>query len=299
MGTFVGVARYAAAGTVGVAAGGTLGIVGWGGAQVIKPCLTSPMMGCTHLQATATSLFSLSIAVVAGASQFVQSGNASIEVAMALAVPSMLGARFGSQLAGRMSADALALVFNGGSVLLLPTHYLIQHSRRNRQLQQEQVLQTSVSGTSVSLKRDDEAELLLAAEKMREPVSLAKHASFGFCMGVLSALMGVGGLPVAMSYLTVASPLPHHLIQGTAMCAVAPSVLVSSITHIQSGATPLGVAVAVTAGSVTGAALGARLALSLPEQTLRELFMASLVLLGGRSFVAAVRNTANIVRRWH
>jgi uncharacterized membrane protein YfcA len=66
--------RYCAAGAVGLAAGGTLGLVGWGGAQVIKPCLTSPLLGlgCTPLQATATSLFSLSVAVVAGGASFVQ-----------------------------------------------------------------------------------------------------------------------------------------------------------------------------------------------------------------------------------
>ena len=38
-------------------------------AQVIKPSLTSPaLLGCSPLQATATSLFSLSVAVVAGSS---------------------------------------------------------------------------------------------------------------------------------------------------------------------------------------------------------------------------------------
>ena len=36
-------------------------------------------------------------------------------------------------------------------------------------------------------------------------------------MGILSALMGVGGAPLCMSYLTVATDLPHHLVQGWSM----------------------------------------------------------------------------------
>ena len=45
-------------------------------------------------------------------------------------------------------------------------------------------------------------------------------------------------------------------------------------------------------------AQGANFALSVPEQRLRELFMLSLVVLGGRSFVGALRNSANLARRW-
>ena len=54
--------------------------------------------------------------------------------------------------------------------------------------------------------------------------------AFGALSGVLSSLVGVGGLPIAMSYLTVSTDLPHHLVQGTAVLAVAPSVLVSALS---------------------------------------------------------------------
>ena len=255
-----GPGRYLAAGGIGLAAGATLGVVGWGGAQVIKPTLTSPLLGCTHLQATATSLFSLSVAVVSGASQFVGGGSASLTLAAAIALPSMAGARWGSRLAGRLSPDALALIFNGGSVMLLPTHFWIQNRRRAQQQEETDEAQQGALASAAPHDGDSdaaatEAGLAAATAQLLEPAALAGHCAFGFSAGVLSALMGVGGLPVVMSYLTIASPLPHHLIQGTAMCAVAPSVLTSSLTHVQSGATPLRVAAAVTCGSVTGAAL--------------------------------------------
>ena len=51
-----------------------------------------------------------------GGAQFVQSGNACLPIAAALALPSVLGARLGSQLARRLSPDLHSLIFNGGSV---------------------------------------------------------------------------------------------------------------------------------------------------------------------------------------
>lgn len=102
-------------------------------------------------------------------------------------------------------------------------------------------------------------------------MALAKHALFGGSAGVLSALMGVGGLPVTMSYLTLATDLPHHLVQGTAMASVAPSVLTSALARAGGGHTPLGVAAAVTCGSVVDSQLGAGVALSMSEENLRAL----------------------------
>ena len=47
---------------------------------------------------------------------------------------------------------------------------------------------------------------------------------------------------------------------------------------------------------MTGSALGSRVALALSEEQLRYLFMGSIVLLGGRSFVGATKNIYNIVK---
>jgi len=125
---------------------------------------------------------------------------------------------------------------------------------------------------------------------------VAQHAGFGAVCGVLSALMGVGGLPLTISYLSLTLPeLPHHLVQGTAMCSVLPSVLTSAFIQAKAGHTPLSLAAAVCCGSVLGSAFGARVALALDEETLRTAFIASLVVLGGRSFMAANMNIYRLV----
>jgi uncharacterized membrane protein YfcA len=45
---------------------------------------------------------------------------------------------------------------------------------------------------------------------------------------------------------------------------------------------------------VVGSSLGAQVALSLSEEQLRQVYMISLVAIGGRSFVAAIRNAARL-----
>ena len=297
-----GPARYAASAGIGLAAGATLGLVGWGGAQVIQPSLTHPALGLSQLAASGVSLASLSVAVCAGASRFAAADNADLLLAAAVGLPSIAGAALGSRVAARMSSAALALVFNGGSVLLLPTHFAVQRWRQ----QEQQQVEVKGEGMGEGMGEEEgaaaagggggEQQQRTGAASEVGTAALARHALFGGAAGVLSALMGVGGLPVTMTYLTLATDLPHHLVQGTAMAAVAPSVLTSALARMRGGHTPLGVAAAVTCGSVAGSALGAGVALSLSEEHLRALYMLSLALLGGRSFFAAGKNITSLLR---
>ena len=98
-----------------------------------------------------------------------------------------------------------------------------------------------------------------------------------------------------MSYLTAFTSLPHHLVQGTAVLAVAPSVLTSALSRVH--VVPPATAAAVAVGAMGGAAAGASCALHTPEERLRDLYMLSLVVLGGRSFVRAGHNLKSIWAR--
>jgi uncharacterized membrane protein YfcA len=57
-----GPARYFASATLGVGAGMALGLVGAGGAQIVIPSLTHPIMGLSQAAASGVSLASLSVA---------------------------------------------------------------------------------------------------------------------------------------------------------------------------------------------------------------------------------------------
>jgi uncharacterized membrane protein YfcA len=248
--------------------GACVGLVGWGGGQFIIPSLTSAA-GLSQLAASATSIVSLTGAAVMSAATFAASGSADLQSAALIGIPSIGGARLGVLVARRLSPDVHALCFNGLSTLMLPAHLLIQGARQRHE------------------------------DRQRSPnPPLAMHAAFGGFAGFVSAIMGVGGGPLVMSYLTLATPLEHHLVQGTAACAVAPGMCAASLSHACAGTVSLGVASIVTAGAALGALGGTRAALWLSEEQLRTVYMASLVLLGGRAFVAALSNVASITRRW-
>jgi uncharacterized membrane protein YfcA len=184
-------------------------------------------------------------------------------------------------LAGKLNGEVHALIFNGLSLLLLPTHFYVQQRR-----QQQKDLQQHTQMIDLDTHVPSQAWKL----------QIAQHACFGSVCGLISALMGVGGLPLTMSYLTIFVPeLPHHIVQGTAMVSVVPSVLTSAYVQAKAGHTPISLAAAVCFGSILGSAAGAHIALSLSEEQLRYAFMASLVVLGGRSAVGAALNIRRIL----
>jgi uncharacterized membrane protein YfcA len=96
--------------------------------------------------------------------------------------------------------------------------------------------------------------------------------------------------------LTLATDLDHHLVTGTTLVAVIPSVLTSAGSLIAGGHTSIMLAAAVALGSSSGSYAGVEFALSLEESQLRQLYMASLVVLGGRSLVAALGNAYRLSR---
>jgi len=288
--------------TVGTAAGASLGVVGWGGAQIIIPSMTAPFpsfAGYSQLSATGISLTSLSFSTVTSGYKFWNENRVDIPLALAIGIPSVLSARLaGLYLVPRLSGDALALCFNAFSIILIPTHLWIQHRREeaNKLMENEKELHDN----------DDKLDRVskmgaTQSHSVHEPdgpirvfsPDMLPHACFGLFSGVISSLMGVGGLPLSMSYLTEATDLSHHYVQGTAICALLPSILASASTRLH--AIPVVAASFVALGAMVGAYGGARLALTLDDDDLRHLYMGSLVIFGSRSTLGAVRNIQRIL----
>lgn len=281
---------------IGFAAGFTLGTVGWGGAQIIKPSLTG-IVGISQIAANGCSLASLSVSGTVGAVKFLFEDRVDLSIAASIAVPSVLGARIGVKLAQRLSSEVLALIFNGMSVILIPTHFLVQEYRKNHphlssngdeDAKVEVTPRITPSVLINAIKSD--TSFSLNSSNTPSPYYYVQHSLYGICAGVLSALMGVGGAPLTMSYLTLATDLDHHMVQGTMLAAVIPSVLTSAGSLMAGGHTPVLLAAAIACGSSIGSYAGAEFALRLKEEQLRHLYMASLVLLGGRSLLAAAGN---------
>jgi uncharacterized membrane protein YfcA len=338
--------------------GGVVGLVGWGGAQVIIPGMTHPTMAMSQLSATGISLSSLSVSVVTSGFHFLQEDRVALETALAIAAPSILSARLGTILAHRISGEALSLIFNGSSLLLIPTHFFIQERKRRRQHKQQQQQQqqqgdemesetepdqdgrdtsnnsiqhhnnppppappphhhhqqqqqpkgpptpkasnneppTKFQATFFSIAKQQQPanhHLLRLGDENKERLIL-QHATYGILSGLISSLMGVGGLPLTMSYLTECTDLPHHVVQGTALCALVPSIVTSAVSR--RGAIPLRMASLVAGGAVVGGWTGSQIALQTSEEQLRQFYMMSLIVFGSRSMMAAGQNVRNLWR---
>ena len=242
-----------------------------------------------------------------------------VPIAMSIGLPAVISARFGTvYLAQRLSSNALALFFNAFSVILIPTHFWIQQradTRRTKQQQQQQKQQqtkphienaegrnsTTVNKTinnNTLSTIDDDDTMTTWFSQQKVPADVYQHISFGLFLGTISSLMGVGGLPFAMSYVTEfchdSMPPNHQYVQGTAVCAVVPSVLMSALSRLRS--VPLLTAGCVATGATLGSSLGAGIALQLDPVTLHHLFMGSLLLFGGRSTIGAIRNLQRIYK---
>lgn len=277
----------------GVAAGSTVGTVGWGGAQVLIPSLTakvSSLAGYSQLSATGISLTSLSTSTFTSGYKFWNEGQVHVPFAMMIGLPAVFSARLGTLLARRLSGDALALIFNACSIVLIPTHFWIQDRAKHRRQQKQQPLHHQEQEQHTNKK----VEAMSGFYDVREnPAILFQFVSFGFFQGILSSLMGVGGLPLSMSYLTEMTNLDHHCVQGTAVCAVLPSILTSAASRVH--AIPLAPAGFVCFGAIIGGYGGAKLALSLSNDQLHYLYMGSLLVFGGRSMVGALINIRRLL----
>lgn len=75
-----------------------------------------------------------------------------------------------------------------------------------------------------------------------------------------------------------------------------PGIVASATGHLAAGNVPMKLFSCVALGSTTGAACGAHASLNFDEAALRDLFMASLVVLGGRSLYGAGRNVQALLK---
>lgn len=311
---------------VGTAAGFTIGIVGWGGAQILIPAMTLslPIANYSQLAATGISLSSLSFSSVSASYKFMCDDKVVVPIAVSIGLPAVVSARFGTvYLAQKLSSNTLALFFNAFSVILIPTHFWIQQradTRRTKQQQQKQQQQQhkqqqtkqhiekvedrnittvnkNINNDTIST-IDDEDTMTSWLSQQKVPEDVYQHISFGLFLGTISSLMGVGGLPFAMSYVTEfchqSMPPNHQYVQGTAVCSVVPSVLMSALSRIRT--VPLLTAGCVATGATIGSSIGAGIALQLDPVTLHHLFMGSLIIFGGRSTIGAIRNLQRICK---
>ncbi|HZH42348.1 MAG TPA: sulfite exporter TauE/SafE family protein [Gemmatimonadales bacterium] len=105
----------------------------------------------------------------------------------------------------------------------------------------------------------------------------------GLVAGVVSGLFGIGGAILIVPALVLIVKLDQHTANGTSLAALLlPVGFLGALQYYRQGKINIPYALIIAAGLFLGAYVGARLAVGLPDTTLRKAF-------GGLLFVVSVK----------
>ncbi|MBE2267205.1 MAG: sulfite exporter TauE/SafE family protein [Anaerolinea sp.] len=236
---------------LGLLAGILSGMFGIGGGVVIVPVLVT-LFGYELYRAVGTSLAALLLPVsIFAVLEYYRAGKLRIRTSALVAVGLIVGGYFGAQLALGLPVGTLQRLY--GAFLLYASWRFAEPRKWLAEIRAGEKPQ-AVAGTESSA------------------VWYALLA-LGFGAGIVSGMFGVGGGIVIVPALVAFLKFDQKMAVGTSLGALLlPVGLGGVISYYQAGQLDIGVAALIALGLVVGALGGARLALRLPEKTIKRLY---------------------------
>ena len=112
---------------------------------------------------------------------------------------------------------------------------------------------------------------------MSEVISLV---FIGLLAGTLSGLLGIGGATILIPALLLIYKMTQHMAQGTSIAALLlPVGLLAAIKYHQAGNVNIKFAVLLAVGFLVGGYIGAVIAQPIPDDILRKIFGAYLLII--------------------
>jgi uncharacterized protein len=228
------------------------GLFGVGGGVLLVPLLVIGLRRPQHV-AHATSLVAILFTAVSGTARFAIDGAVAFPAAALLAVGGITGAQFGARLLPRISEVRLRRAF--GVLLLVVAGRLLLGAGST----------TAVAGSDPGL----------------DGGRLAGYLAVGLAVGVLSALLGLGGGVLLVPVLALGFGFDQHLAEGTSLAVIAPTALAGALAHHRQGYTDWTLGSWLGATGLVGGSLGASVALGLSPELLTRLFAGLLAVVAG------------------
>ncbi len=236
---------------VGAGAGVVSGLFGVGGGLVLVPYLVL-VRGWEQKRAQATALVMVAMAATAALVAYAWSGMVAWAAAGPILVGGLIGAVIGSAIVARTRSWVLQIAF---AVLLLVAALRLVTAP------------VPESGTD--------------AFAMTPGLAVAYVAS-GLAMGVLSALLGIGGGILLVPLLVAAFGYDQRLAAGTSLAVMGLIALMGAVRQGTHGSTDWRAGTLLGAGGALGGIAGATLAQVLPLEVLTWLFAVLLVITAAR-----------------
>jgi uncharacterized protein len=255
---------------MGIAVGFLSGMFGVGGGFLMTPILI--FAGIPPAVAVATEANEITAASVSGALAHGRRGGIDLKMGIMLIVGGALGSVVGAQIFAYLRTVgqvdlmiSLAYVLFLGSIgLLMLKESLTMWHRR-------------VKGTLKPKKRDHSSWIhglpfKMRFRKSRLYISGILPIAIGFIVGVLAAIMGVGGGFVMVPAMIYILGMPTNVVIGTSLFQIVFVTASVTMQHsINTQTVDIVLAMILLTGAVIGAQLGARVGLKLRGEQLRAL----------------------------
>lgn len=283
---------------VGIGIGILSGMLGIGGGTVLVPIFRLAF-GMSPIMSTATSLFTIIPTSVSGAVSHIRHKTCVPSLGLAAGLGGACTSPIGVWLAtispAWMVMLAAALIIGYSAVNMLRKAWKMKPARAGVVAPAapagEPPVEAAVEQAGDAAANDDAAPEVPAGESSVAADTgkafpkltrkqLAIGAAIGLGAGLASGYVGVGGgfimVPLMMSLLK----MPMKLTSGTSLIAVMLLAIPGVVMQALLGNVNWVAGIAVAAGSIPGALLGARLLTHMPERTLRFMFAGFLVIAG-------------------
>jgi uncharacterized membrane protein YfcA len=265
---------------LGLMVGFLSGLFGVGGGFLLTPLLM--MIGIPPTVAAASDANQIVAASTSGTFAHWQLGNVDFKMGTLLVIGGVIGGTLGVQIIKilRVSGNA-DLVIKIAYVVMLGMigSYMFQESLKGLRPRVSRLGRVKPEGKSWFARFSEALPLAVDFEKSGIRLSIFMPLLLGTLVGVLAALMGVGGGFIMVPVMVYLLRMPMHVVIGTSLFQVLFTCI--NVTFMQSyynHTVDLLMALLLLAGSTTGAQMGARISRRLKADHLK-IILASIVLL--------------------
>lgn len=265
---------------LGLVVGLLSGLFGVGGGFLLTPLLM--MVGIPPTVAAASDANQIVAASSSGTFAHWRLGNVDFKMGIILILGGIVGGTLGVQLIKILRASGNAdFVIKITYVIMLGIIgiYMFQESLKNLRPRRQREIGLQAQRKSLFAECCEKLPMQINFDKSGIRLSIFMPILLGTIVGILSALMGVGGGFIMVPVMVYMLRMPMHVVVGTSLFQVLfTCVNVTFMQAYYNHTVDLMLALFLLVGSTTGAQIGARISSRLKADQLK-IILASIVLL--------------------
>jgi len=271
------------------------GLFGVGGGFLMTPLLI--LTGIPPAIAVATGANQIVAASVSGVFAHWRRGNVDLKMGLVLLGGGILGSVFGVWLFSHLrSIGQIDVVITLSYVLFLGTIGLLMFIesvraaiRTRRHIRRKQHMHLWIHGLPLKMR----------FRRSRLYISVLPPIMIGFLVGLLGAIMGVGGGFIMVPAMIYLLGMPTTMVIGTSLFQIIFVMAnVTVLQAVQNQAVDIVLALILLIGAVIGAQFGARAGAKMPGDQLRVLLALVVLLVCGKLAYDLVATPADLYSLW-